>query len=294
MKLHFDELIAGMQDMMSLHKQGQNIFEMKGGNLFPTLDRQNMWQYARGPKHIHFSDGTKTYSFSGDLADEDTDLEKTPDVPLPDMYANSTAKGKAQVHRADPGSIYFTLQEGTKNPTYTFRHTGDSKWRAIPKRKKARAALAAPLPALDNVNVEKVKEGMVFELENLMKTAQGGSGGLLDFFNHAAGNAVPSAIEGAKNVAMAPGMIGGAPSEGMHPLVSAGLAGAVGGGLGLTYHGAKRHFFNTPEENAREDQDKTTLLKRVGIPALAGAGLNLAQRSAAPDFYEGGPHNITG
>ena len=282
MKLYIDEVIAGMQDALSLYKQGQNIFEMKGGNLFPTLERQQMWQYARGPKHLHFTDGTKTYSFAGDLGDDDTDLEKIPDVPLPDVFANATSKGKAQVHRADPGSIYFTLQEGTKNPTYTFRHTGDSKWRAIPKKKKVKAQMAAPLPGIENVNVEAIKQGMEYELNHLLK--QGGQGGLLDFFNKGTGESVTGALNGITNLPMAPGRIGGAPSSGSSMLGNAAKAGLVGAGLGLGYHGIKRHFLNTPEENAQEDN--SDLLRRTLIPAGAMAGLNLAQRNIAAPYYE--------
>ena len=125
-------------------------------------------------------DGTQTYSFGGDLGEEDTDLEKLPDVPLPDMYKDSVSKGKAQVHRADPGSVYFTLQEGTRNPTYTLRHLGDNKWRAIPKKKSVKAQMAAPA-AIPNVNVESIKQGMAKELDLFIK--QGGLGGALDFFN---------------------------------------------------------------------------------------------------------------
>ena len=141
MNLHLDEFAAGVKEMLELYKQGQNIFEIKGGNMFPNIERQQMWQFARGQKHLHLTDGTHTFSFAGDLADEDTEVDKIPDVPLPDLFKDSVSKGKAQVHRSDPGSIYFTLQEGTRNPTYTFRHIGDSKWKAIPKKKKVKQQL---------------------------------------------------------------------------------------------------------------------------------------------------------
>ncbi len=271
MNLYLDEFMQGINETLQLYKQGNNIFEMKGGNMFPTIDKQHMWQYARGPKHIHFTDGTSTYSFSGDLGEEDTELEKIPDVPLPDIFTNAEAKGKAQVHRADPGSIYFTLQEGTRNPTYTFRHTGDSKWRAIPKKKKVKEQLKEPA-YIPNINAEQLKQGMVQELEEIIKQS-----GFLDSFNHAAGDAITGAIEGGKNLALAPGRIGGATNSGSNAFANAGKAALLGGGIGLGYHGVKRHFLNTPEEN--ETEDSSTLLRRIALPALAMAGLNAGQRS---------------
>jgi hypothetical protein len=274
MNLYIDEVLAGIKEAMELHKQSSNIFEMKGGNLFPNVERQQMWQYAKAPGHIHFTDGNSTYSFKGDVGDEDTELDKIPDVPLPDIFTNATSKGKAQVHRADPGSIYFTLQEGTKNPTYTFRHTGDSKWKAIPKKKKVKEQMAAPA-YIPNVNAEQIKAGM---LKHLEKEADGAQGGLLDFFNHAAGHAMTGIGNAAINAPLAIGRIGGAP--GSDPLLNAGKAGLLGAGAGAAYHGIKRHFFNTPQENAQEDVEHPhAMLKRMLIPGIGLAGANLAERS---------------
>jgi hypothetical protein len=177
MNLYIDEMMAGIQEVMSLYKQGASIFEMGSGNLFPNLNSQKMWQFSRGEKHLHLSDGEHTYSFHGDLADEDTELEKMPDVPLPDLFKDSKTKGKAQVHRADPGSIYFTLQEGTRNPTYTFRHVGNSKWKAIPKKRKVKEQISDQA-VITNVNAESLKEGMAKFAEEFLKDAQGG---VLDF-----------------------------------------------------------------------------------------------------------------
>jgi hypothetical protein len=66
-------------------------------------------------------------------------------------------------------------------------------------------------------------------------------------------------------------------------LVAAGL-GAAGGGL---YHGLKRNFYNTPEENAEEDAKGPMLLaRRMALPAVGLAGLNAAQNSLAPNYYQ--------
>ncbi|NBQ70221.1 MAG: hypothetical protein EBU46_15870, partial [Nitrosomonadaceae bacterium] len=100
MNLYIDELQAGFDEMLRLYKSGENIFEMGSGPLFPTHDRQQMWQFARGAKHVRLSDGTNIHHFNitaGNLDGEEADLERVPEVPLPDMFADSTSKGKAQV-----------------------------------------------------------------------------------------------------------------------------------------------------------------------------------------------------
>lgn len=176
MKLYADDFYAGMAEMISLYKQGSNIFDMHGGSLFPHNTSQKSWEMARDAGNIHFSDGMHTYSFKGELGDYDTELTMLPDVPLPDLFSSkSLKKHRAQVHRSDPGSIYFTLQEGRQNPTYTLKHMGDNKWKAIPKAHKAKDQLKQPVTP-HNVNLESVKEGMFRELEILDKEAGG------DFF----------------------------------------------------------------------------------------------------------------
>jgi len=113
-----------------------NIFEMRGGNLFPDSNRQRIWHFARGINHIRFSDGTHTYSFEGPLAAKETLIQKIPDVPLPDMFINATSRSKIQVHRSDAKTIYFTICDGIKNPAYTFVHQKENTWKVIPKIKK--------------------------------------------------------------------------------------------------------------------------------------------------------------
>ena len=284
MNLYLDEFMRGIKETLELHKQGQSIFEMGGGNLFPTSEKQQMWQYSKAPGHIHFSDGVNTYSFKHDkeLAEEDLDMEKIPDVPLPDLYKDSTGKGKAQIHRSDPGSIYFTLQEGTRNPTYTFKHTGGQKWKAIIKKKKAKAALQQPA-FIPNVNAEAIKEGMLKQALEMSKSAEGGA---LDFFNNAAGSAMNAVVNTPHTLALAPGRIGGdnpANDTGGQMLGNAAKAGLVGAGLGLGYHGLKRHFWNTPEENAEEGPN--ALARRVALPALGMAAANAGERSMFPNYY---------
>jgi hypothetical protein len=58
---------------------------------------------------------------------------------LPDQLSEYPNHGKVQVHRSDPSSIYFTLKEKGESLTFTLRHVGGNKWKAIPKLPKERA-----------------------------------------------------------------------------------------------------------------------------------------------------------
>ena len=282
MNLYLEDFVEGIKSAMSMSKTGSNIFEMKGGNMFPTNASQKMWQFAKHPGQVHFSDGTNSYSFKGDLKDEDTELEKLPDVPWPELFDKAESKGKAQVHRSDPGSMYFTLQEGTQNPTYTFRHLSENKWKAIPKKKTVKKQMDAP-PAIPNVNLESIKQGMLQELQ--IKLAEGEAGGSPGFFNDTLGKLPGAIINGATSLGMAPATLGG-PTGGSfaHGLGAVGLGALPGLGLGLGYDQFKRHLVNTPEENQQETTEDR--LKRIAIPAAATGGMALAGRQLFPNAVD--------
>ena len=244
MNLHTDDFAKGINDILELYKTGSNVFEMGSGSIFPHNTSQKTWDYVKSNDNsIHLSDGIHTYSFKGDLSDMDTQLEKMPDIPLPDLYKNVKAKGKAQVHRSDPGSVYFTLQEGHNNPTYTLKHEGNSSWKAIKRPHKVKDMLKQPLT--QNVNLETVKAGMLKELEEFNKEGEGPN-----FFSqasHALGRGVESLANLPSQLALAPARIGGPvsyandpneeASEGLGSTAINGLlAGGVGAGGGLAYH----------------------------------------------------------
>lgn len=173
MNLHIDELLQGFIDEQQfINKYGSAVFDQThNGAMFPTADKQSLWQFSKGDKHLRLSNGTNVFHFNVDHHNpdnEEMDLSRGPDVPLPDMFTNSSSKGKAQVHRSDPSSIYFTLQEGTKNPTYTIRHIGGDKWKALPKRKTVKQQMANPAP-IPNINVESLKEAMHEEAGSVAK-----------------------------------------------------------------------------------------------------------------------------
>ena len=282
MKLYADDFSEGVKEMMELYKQGNNIFDIKGGSLFPHNTSQKTWEYAKEGDNIHLSDGTHTYSFKGQLADYDSELEKMPEVPLPDIFHNAQSKGKAQVHRSDPGSIYFTMQEGKNNPTYTLKHVGDNKWKAIPKKKKIKDMLKQPITP-HNVNLEHVKEGMLKELEEMVKE------GFLQGLDKGLGQIAQEAVNLPANLALLPAKMTGPISGGngateslSSALGNAGLAGGIGALGGGAYHLAKRKMLNTQEENAQEDAEGGHLLKRMLLPGAGMAGLNLAGRQMFP------------
>lgn len=292
MKLYTDDFLDGMHEMLTLYKQGNNIFDMKGGNLFPHNTAQKSWEMVKDTDAIHLSDGTHTYSFKGELGDSDSDLERMPDVPLPDIFgeANKKNKKRTQVHRSDPGSIYFTVQEGHQNPTYTLKHIGDNKWKAIPKPRKVKDMLKQPLTP-HNVNLESVKEGMLKELENITK--EGFDVGELGHnVNSFLGKALQQAVNLPTNLALAAGRTGpvsyyGDPNPNASQsltgaLGNASIAAGVGAAGGGAYHLAKRHLLNTPAENEQEDQEGGHAMKRILAPTVALGGLNLASRSMFP------------
>jgi hypothetical protein len=301
MKLDINDFSEGVKDILALYKQGNNIFEMKSGDLFPHNTSQSTWQFAKDNGNIHFSDGTHTYSFKGDLSEYDTELEKMPEAPLPNVFSNAKIKGRAQVHRSDPGSIYFTLQEGRNNPTYTLKHQGDSKWKAIPKPRKVKAQLKETVTPL-NVNLEKVKEGMLKELEEFIKEGDGPS--FFDNANHVIGRGVQGLANGITKLPLLPGRIGGEvpvqqsdngpiSTEGAGTIAgNALLASGIGAGSGLLYHLAKRNLLNTTQENAEEDAEGGKLGKRVMLPALGMAGLNIAGRQMLPNAINDPKLNI--
>lgn len=262
MNLYLNEFEEGFNEMIALCKQG-NVFEQGNGNLFPTSNQQKMWQFAKGTNHLRLHDGTNVHHFnvvSGNLDGEDAELERG-ESSLHEFEHNAVSKGKAQVHRSDAGHAYLTIQEGTRNPTYTLRHMGGTRWKAIAKKQKAKPAG----PVIPNVNVEQFQKA-AFDL------------------NHMAGQATKRLANGMVRLGLAPGEVrvpftgASGPSPRGWERKDALMAGGLGAGAGAAYHYGKKHLYNTPEENEQEEQDPNLLLKRMAIPgagmAVANAGLN--------------------
>lgn len=135
-------------------KTAEGVFDMSNTNIFPTLNSQQKWKFSRVGNQFRLSDGTNVYTFqlpfSGDLPMENFSLKRIKDPPLTDFDRNASVKGMAQVHRATPGSIYFTLQGYKNNPTFLFKHVNENEWLAIPKKSKSLAKQASVLGTIGN------------------------------------------------------------------------------------------------------------------------------------------------
>jgi hypothetical protein len=177
--------------------------------------------------------------------EEDFEAHRHGDI-ADDAFNAIEHKGTVQVHRADPGSIYVTLHEGKDNPTYTLKHVFGTGWRGMPKKKKA--------PKLDGINPAVISSSFKAAIEK-----------------HAS---IPSAGNAAFHSVM-----------GLGKTQPWWINGVFGAGLGGLYHGARQSLYNTPEENAEENSDPRTLLRRMGIPAAGLAAAGALQRNAFPNYY---------
>ncbi len=251
--LYIDELVEGLRDVLT--KQSSEFVFTSPGNtsLFPTSSSQAKWRYSKGPGFLRFHDGQKVYAFrlSGGMPhDQDFALKQEEDLEPSQFATGATEQGLMQVHRSDPGSIYFTLQEGRANPTFTLRHTGDENWRGSPKKKKVKEAV------FHDVDTEALMEG------------------------------VKKAF--VQRALFSPGELVHNLGGGTDTLAGALGAGLVGAGGGAAYHLGRRSFYNTDEENEDEDaQGKGVLLKRMLLPALGLGAVGASQASLFPEMYKG-------
>lgn len=252
MNFYFSSFIEGVND--ALVKSGYDQVFNVNGEIFPNISSQTKWQFARTPTHINLNDGANVYSFhmpEGCKHDEDYPLVKQTGVSLNDFGKDALVKGTAQVHRANPGCIYFTLQDGRTNPTLHFKHIEGDSWRAMPKVKKHKE----PVTAVHESAFLKGVEDKVAQYEYATN--------ILNF----ARNAGKTGVKGLLNL-------------GNHPMLSAG----AGLAAGAAYDLGKRNFYNSEEENAAETPGQR--LRRYVLPA-AGAGLGGALlRNTFPHEYD--------
>lgn len=221
------------------------------GSIFPALESQTKWRYAKGHGKLQLNDGNTIHQFSygsSDISDEDFPMTKQEDVSYFDFGKDLPSQGTAQVHRSSPNHIYVTLHDGKSNPTLMIRHVEDSNWRASPKNKKKSA----------EIDLEAFKQGLTDKVALLDSLLQG--------IHHGA-NALTDGVR----------------SLGNNPLASAGVGLALGG----TYDLGRRALYNTQEENDQETGLQR--LSRYAIPSL-GLGLTGGALSAlAPNTYKYAP-----
>lgn len=189
MKLDINCFIAGIQERLEFAKTA-NLFESEHSTFFPMLQTQTTWHYSRKGDTLHLHDGHNTFSFKypKDLGDEDVPSERLPDSNKFEYAHEADETGTAQIHRADPGSIYVTLQDGRKNPTFTLQHQSGETWKISPK-KRLKKILPESGPTVE-VDPSSVIEGAIKEADAMNSVADV-TGGALD----GAGNALDSGIQ---------------------------------------------------------------------------------------------------
>lgn len=274
MKLYIEDFEAGVQS--ALLKAAEGLFDLGGSAIFPRIESQAKWRFARKDNHLRLSDGTNVYGFHlphGEKHDEDFPAERIDDIPHTSFGEDVTGSGTAQIHRADPGSIYFTLQDGTANPTYTFRHQGGKSWKAIPKRKVEKVAFVDDKAEFLKGAMELMKQSNFFS-EMGDKAVRGVSDGINGALN---GVMSASKIPELRTPDFIHQMTGAThiPS----PLVAAG----VGLGAGALYDQGKRHLYNSDEENEQES-GKSRAILRYMLPAAGMAGLHAGEKTLWPNY----------
>jgi hypothetical protein len=252
MDFYFSQFLTGFKDELAKQANEQSsIFDI-GGDMFPNITSQTKWQFARVGEHLQLHDGNHLYCFHLPEGDQEHDFPVRKIVQEAHKFGdNADKRGSAQIHRADPGSIYFTLQDGHNNPTYTFKHITGEQWRAIPKAKKH-------------------IEPQVIDKEAFLKSA--GEGGFMD-------RLVGGIAEGGR------GAIRSVMATGHDPLMSAGV-GLLGG---AAYDLGKRHLYNTPEENAEETT--IDRLKRYLIPSAGLGLMGAMAKGTFPKYYSEFPEH---
>jgi hypothetical protein len=257
MQLNFDNFIIGLRSVLSAKTAEEAIVHGHfNSSIFPTLDTQHSWKFARNDKKLHLHDGNVVHTFTSEhfKDDEDFPVTKAEDGSYFEFGKDMPHTGTAQVHRANPGMIYVTLHDGDKNPTYTISHVSENSWRASPK-----------------VHSKEGEEAVSFE-----EFAKGLNSKIAEFdlFKSlsSAGDSVLNGIQ----------------ALGEKPWASAGLGLALGG----TYDLAKRHLYNTEEENQEETFGDRAF--RWLTPAAVLGGIGGIQSSLMPGHYEGGHLNHSG
>jgi len=113
---------------------------LNSGTILPQHTTPQQWECRRDDADlICLYDGQRVYTFRGQLdLTAQSHLNKIEDLPYA-QFMPLKNKCAATVHRSSPGSIYFTLNDGRLNQTFTFRHASGPCWMAVPKVRRRRA-----------------------------------------------------------------------------------------------------------------------------------------------------------
>lgn len=130
--------VQGLLTQLKLAEAG-SIFDLAGHSILPSIDKQTKWQYAKTNDTLQLKSKDEVFEFELPDPTDVTDIINVQQRKAdPSKFGeNANRQGTAQIHRANPGMIYMTLQEGTKNPTFSLVHKEKDIWKFIPKSKKA-------------------------------------------------------------------------------------------------------------------------------------------------------------
>lgn len=254
MQSDIQSFLAGLSDCLVFQKYAEQSVD---GGIFPALTQQAKWRYARYPEMLQLTDDQNVYGFKTpkDIPENgEFPLELLKNIPLQNFGEGAEEAGLAQIHRSSPESLYFTLQEGQKNPTYTFSRK-DGSWKGVSK-KRLKKAIKALVEANPQIDPAAVVEGLKTGMEKA---------GAIDWGNLGQ-NLTSIPTQNAFNLAMRLSTM-----PGRSPLMST-LAGAGAGGL---YDLLRREYYNTPEENEQETWGNRALRYALPAAALGGYGLLL-------------------
>ena len=223
-----------------------NMFEMSNQNIFPNIDSQCKWRYAKYPDKIQLADANNVFQFhcnsDGIGKDEAVVGTRKDDPSVLDFGKDADSTGTLQVHYANPGGMYATMHGG-KAITFRLNHSKDNDWKFTSKMSKTAEECFVDGFFKEAGFTELDKSSF---LEGICKQA-----GLLD-----------GIVSAGATAAHGLGYLTD-PHADYSPLrgVLPGLA------AGAAYDLGKRHLYNTEEENQQETtQDR---LKRYALPTAA-------------------------
>ena len=253
--------MEGFNRTVEFYKQGEEVFSFAKTAPLPTFNQQAKWHFSKKDNQVQLHNPTdkKVYHFDlpSGLAEEGaSEAYRSPDKGETEFHKEHAHS--AQVHRSDPGSLYFTVQDGHKNPTYTLRHVGGVKWHFVPKKRSEKTEVPKIFHTAQQFEKEKAA---------ILKFADA------PWYD-------PVAMAGRAS----DGIVHGVGEVGRDPILSAG----VGAGAGLLYDQLKRNLYNTEEENEKETLGDRA--KRVLIPGVGAGVLGGILHGGLKNYYDGTTH----
>ncbi len=110
----------------------------------PTRRHQeNWWMLREGEKsRIHSAHGAYDFTLPTDSSSQVAIQHPTYHH---DFDQDGATHSTIQVHRASPTELYFTVQDGKTNPTFTLKHSEGNRWSVETKQPNLNKQAAVPL-----------------------------------------------------------------------------------------------------------------------------------------------------